>query len=164
MCKWRKSPLRYVEEVTDNDVKQYVGWVIDNSKTKSRRTGENKFIRAKSWLTWAGRKVVTSKDAPVVPQKSSVHVLSDDALAKFFAACANDRNGSSTRLFFKPECETVSWFTSKKPTCIGTMASRISTLSRSRNTAGYPNGINFGRYSSPLIFTRHWIGQPQRAQ
>jgi integrase len=90
-CEWRKSksPLRHLEEIAANDVKQYVGWVIDNSKTKSRRTGENKFIRVKSWLTWAGHKVVTSKDAPVVPQKSSVHILSEEVLAKFFAACTD---------------------------------------------------------------------------
>ncbi len=90
-CEWRKSksPLRHLEEIAANDVKQYVGWVIDNSKTKSRRTGENKFIRVKSWLTWAGHKVVTSKDAPVVPQKPSVHILSEEVLAKFFAACTD---------------------------------------------------------------------------
>jgi integrase len=86
-CKWRKSPLKYVEEITANDVKQYIGWVIDHSRTKSRRTGENKFIRIKAWLLWAGHKVVTSKDAPVVPQKPSVHVLTDEVLAKFFRAC-----------------------------------------------------------------------------
>ena len=88
-CKWRENPLKHVEEVTSNDVKQYVGWVIDHSRTNSRRTGENKFIRLKAWLVWAKQKVVTSKDAPIVPQKTSVHVLSDEVLAKFFAKCTD---------------------------------------------------------------------------
>jgi len=55
-CTWRKSQIKYVEEITANDVKQYAGWVIDHSRTKSRRTGENKFIRIKAWLIWAGHK------------------------------------------------------------------------------------------------------------
>ncbi len=64
-----------------------IGWVIDHSRTKSRRTGENKFIRLKAWLVWAGHKVVASKNAPAVPQQPSVHVLTDELLAKFFGAC-----------------------------------------------------------------------------
>ena len=164
VCKWRKSPLRYVEEVTANDVKQYVGWVIDHSRTNSRRTGENKFIRLKAWLVWAKQKVVTSKDAPIVPQKTSVHVLSDEVLAKFFAKCTDVPQRMIYTTFLQSGMRDEELIILREPTYIGMTAVRSLTSTRNQDTTGFRSGISFARFSSPLIFTRHWIGQPQRAQ
>ena len=144
--RWRKSPLRYVEEVTANDVKQYVGWVIDHSRTNSRRTGENKFIRLKAWLVWAKQKVVTSKDAPIVPQKTSVHVLSDEVLAKFFAKCTDVQRMIYTT-FLQSGMRDEELMYLERTDLHWNDGSPFMDLNENQDTTGFRSGISFARFS-----------------
>jgi integrase len=78
-------------QITAADVDGYVAWAIEQSPTKSTRTGANKYIRVGQFLKHAGLKVTSNKEAPRYSKDTPVRIYSPEELETFFSACTPEQ-------------------------------------------------------------------------
>lgn len=76
-----------LSKITKLDLLNYAGWAYEQSRTKSRRTANTKFIRVNQFLKARGIAVATNADAPKYTKNPPVLVYSEEQLEKFFVAC-----------------------------------------------------------------------------
>lgn len=91
------SKIQYLSDITVAHLDNYAAWCIETGRTHSAQTGRNEFLRVNQFLRAQGivltkidgkkQVPIGMKDAPKVPQKTSVITNTAEELEKFFAAC-----------------------------------------------------------------------------